>query len=556
MTGLRTRLEESAAALRSVFANPALRRLQLAWAGSVFGQWFYAVALGVYAFQADGAGGVALVAFVRFGLGALLAPFSSLLGDRLPRRAVMVGADLVRAGAMAIAALGVALDGSPLVVYAMAVVVTVSATAYHPAEAALLPDLARSPDELASANVVSGTLANLAGLAGPALGGLLYAATGADVVFAVTAVTFLWSAALLVRLPRGARPTSQDEASGAGGVLRAALAGFAQVGRDGRLRVIIGLYAASALTWGVLSVAIVVIALQDLGLGEQGLGYLLGAASVGGLVGAVVAAVVASTRRLAWGLGLGTLVWGLPLVGMAAVLEPWTALVAFGVLGVGEALIEVTTMTLLQRAVPDEVRARVFGVLESLTVGAIALGGAIAAPMLSGLGARGTLLCAGLAMPVLALVVWPRLTAIDRAAAAPEAELALLRAIPLFAPLPVPVLEGLAGRLGSVSAAAGETIVREGEPGELFYVVASGALSVTQGDQELRTLGPGDFFGEIALLRSVPRTATVTATAASGLRTLGREEFVAAVTGHAPSRAAADAVVDARLGVRGTAGVT
>lgn len=541
--------------MRAVFANPHLRRLQLAWGASVFGQWFYNVALGVFAFQADGAGGVALVALVRFGLGGIVAPFAALLGDRLPRRAVMIGADLLRAGAMAVAAVAVWADAPAWGVYAMAVIVTVASTAFHPAEAALLPELARTPEELTAANVASGTLANAAGLAGPALGGILYAATNAGTVFLVTAATFLVSAALLAALPRERRE-SEGGAGEPAGVVRDALAGFATVGADGRLRAIVGIYAASALTWGALSVIVVVLALEDLDLGDAGPGYLLGAISIGGLIGGAVAAVLAGTRRLAGALGLGTLVWGLPLVAIAAVLEPWMALAALALIGIGEAVLEVATMTLLQRAAPDEVRARVFGVLESLTVGAIAIGGALAAPMLSALGTRGALLVTGLALPALALLLMPRLRAIDRAAAIPEAEIALLRSTSIFAPLPPPVIEGLAARLRPLELAAGQEVVREGEPGERFYVIESGSVRVSQGGVVLRTLGPDDFFGEIALLREVPRTATCTAAGPTRLLTLQGEDFVAAVTGHAPSREAADAVVVARLSLRAPAGVS
>ena len=198
------------------------------------------------------------------------------------------------------------------------------------------------------------------------------------------------------------------------------MAGFVWVGRDDRLRVIIGLYAASALTWGVLSVCVVVVALQDLGLGDGGPGYLFGAIGVGGVVGGTAAALLAGSRRLAWALGAGTLVWGFPLVAMGAVLELGVALAALAVLGVGESLIEVTTTTLLQRAVPDEVCARVFGALESLAVGAVAIGGSIAAPTLSVLGSRGALLVTGVLLPGLALLLLPRLSDIDRRAAVPE----------------------------------------------------------------------------------------------------------------------------------------
>jgi MFS family permease len=542
---VRRGLAESAAAVRSVFANTDLARVQWAWAGSVFGQWFYVVALGVYAYEADGAGGVALVAFVRFGLGALFAPIASLLGDRLPRRTVMVGADLVRAAALVGAAAVVALDGWPPLVYAMACIVTVTSSAYHPAEAALLPDLARTPEELTAANVVAGTSANLSGLAAPALGGLLFAATGAAVVFLVTAATFLASAAVLARLGvAGAVPPTGGDRDG---VLRSALAGFALVARDVRLRAIIGVYAAGAAAWGLLSVAIVVVALDDLSLGEEGPGLLLGVASVGGLVGAVLAGALTATRRLAWWLGIGSLVWGIPLVAAGLRLETWVVVAALVVLGIGEALIEVTTMTLLQRAVPSAVRARVFGVLESLTVGAIALGGAVAAPLLSATGAGAALMVAGLLTPAAAVIAWRSLAAIDRRADVPAEELALLSGVEMFALLPPPVLESLAGRLGVVPAVAGQIVLREGEGGDLLYLVEEGELEVSRNGTMVETLRPGDVFGEIALLRDVPRTATVTARSAGRLRTLDRDGFLAAVTGHDASRRAADAVVESRL---------
>jgi MFS family permease len=545
---VRSGLAESAAAMRSVFANADLARVQWAWAGSVFGQWFYVVALGVYAYEADGAGGVALVAFVRFGLGALFAPVTSLLGDRLPRRTVMIAADLVRAAALVAAAVTVGLDGWPPLVYAMACIVTVTSSAYHPAEAALLPDLARNPEELTAANVVAGTSANISGLAAPALGGLLFAATGAGVVFMVTAATFLASAAMLARLSvAGAPPATRDDRDS---VLRSGLAGFALVARDVRLRAIIGVYAAGAAAWGLLSVAIVVVALDDLALGEEGPGLLLGVASVGGLVGAVLAGALAATRRLAWWLGIGSLVWGIPLVAAGLALETWVVVVALVVLGVGEALVEVTTMTLLQRAVPSAVRARVFGVLESLTVGAIAVGGAVAAPLLSAAGSRGALVVAGLLTPAAAVVAWRSLDAIDRSAAVPAEELALLGGVEMFALLPPPVLESLAGRLGVVTAIAGETVVREGERGDLLYLVEEGEMEVSSAGSVLQTLGPGEVFGEIALLRDVPRTATVIARSSGRLRTLDRDGFLAAVTGHAPSSRAADAVVESRLAPR------
>jgi CRP-like cAMP-binding protein len=168
--------------------------------------------------------------------------------------------------------------------------------------------------------------------------------------------------------------------------------------------------------------------------------------------------------------------------------------------------------------------------------------------MLSVLGMGGALIATGALMPVLAALSWRRLLAIDGIAAVPEpARIALLRGIPIFAPLPEAQIEALAGHLRPQRASAGEIVVRQGEPGELFYVVESGELEVTVDDAPTRTLVPGDFFGEIALLREVPRTATVTAEGEAGLLTLERDRFIAAVTGHAPSAEAADAVIDTLL---------
>jgi MFS family permease len=216
--------------------------------------------------------------------------------------------------------------------------------------------------------------------------------------------------------------------------------------------------------------------------------------------------------------------------------------------GIGNTLVDVAALTLLQRSAPDEVLARVFGVIESLLVGAIGLGAILAPVLVSAFGADGALIATGAFLSVLAAVSWPRLARIDAETALPEREVALLTTLPLFAPLPPVTVEHLARSLQPVRVAAGEEIVREGEPGDRFYVVARGEVEVAAHGKPLRTLGPGEYFGEIALLRPVPRTATVIARADAELLTLDRDEFVAAVTGHPDSREAADAVIGARLG--------
>jgi CRP-like cAMP-binding protein len=130
----------------------------------------------------------------------------------------------------------------------------------------------------------------------------------------------------------------------------------------------------------------------------------------------------------------------------------------------------------------------------------------------------------------------------------PAERLELLRAVPIFAPLPAPTLEQLAARLTEVDVPAGNVLFRKGDAGDRFYLIDDGAVEVLPDGSEPILLERGDFFGEIALLRDVPRTATVRARTDTRLYALGRNEFIPAVTGYAPSRDAADKVIGMRLG--------
>jgi MFS family permease len=543
--GARERLIESLRAVRAVFANPRLRRLELALAGSVTGEWAYAIALAVYAFDQGGAAAVGLVGLIRFLPSALAAPFAAVLGDRFSRVRVMVVSDVLRALAMVAAALAVFGEAPAGVVYALAGVVSVVSMAFRPAQAALIPSLATTPSELTAANVASTTIESIGSFAGPALGGLLLAATDAGTVFAATAGAFVWSAALVLGVESSRAERKDTEVSG---ILLEALAGFRAILGEARLRLVVALYAAQTLVAGALNVLIVVMALDLLDLGNSGPGFLNAAVGVGGLFGALLALALVGRQRLAGDFGLGLLLWAVPIALIGVWPHEAPALVLLAVVGIGNTLVDVAALTLLQRAAPDEVLARVFGVIESLLVGAIGLGAILAPVLVSAFGADGALIATGAFLAVLAVASWPRLARIDAEVAVPERELALLMNLPLFAPLPAATVEHLARSLQPVRVVAGEQIVREGEPGDRFYIVASGEVEVAADGKPLRTLGPGEHFGEIALLRAVPRTATVVARQDGELLTLDRDEFVAAVTGHPESREAADAVIGARLG--------
>jgi MFS family permease len=541
---LRNRLGESLQAFAEVFRNPNLRRLELAWVGSATGEWAAIVALSVFAFESGGAAAVGLVLLIRMLPAALAAPFSALLADRFPRVRVMVAADLLRAFAVTGGAVAVFADAPAGLVYALAGVVAVGSTAFRPAQAALVPTLARTPQELTAANVASSTIESVAFFAGPALGGLLLAATSVGVVFVAQAVAFLWSALLVRRITAKHVVTAEV---GQRGIVRELAAGFEAVARDSRLRLLIGLFSAQTLVGGALNVLVVVTALELLDVGEAGLGFLTSADGLGGLVGAFGALLLVGRRRLAAMFGVGILLWGVPLALIGVWPEYVVAFAMLVVVGFANTIVDVAGLTLLQRGVDNSVLARVFGVLETVVLGAIALGGVLAALLVSVLGIRGALVAAGAFLPALTLLTWRRLAAIDAAAVVPTDRVALLRSGPIFAPLPPATVEHLALSLEPVTVSAGAEIIRQGEPGDRFYLVEEGELAVSVDGRETGRLGRGDYFGEIALLRDVPRTATVSARTDALVYGLDRDEFIAAVTGHTDSADAADAVIARRL---------
>ncbi|HKP17904.1 MAG TPA: MFS transporter [Gaiellaceae bacterium] len=551
MGTLAERLRESGRAFRGAFANPQLRRLQLAGAGSVMGQWAYSVALAVFAYHAGGARAVGVVALVRTIPAALAAPLTSTLADRLPRVAVMAGAQFGRAATIGAAGAIAVSDGPHWAVYTLAGVASILGTAFLPAESALLPKLARTPEELTAANVARSTIDSVGSFAGPAIGGALLAATSPGVVFFVTAGTFVWGGLIVssVTAPERREP-GEGAAERESSFLRETAAGFRTIAVERGLRVVATLYAAQTMVAGAFGVLVVVTALKLLEKGESAVGYLNAAMGIGGLAGAVVAFALVGRNRLASDFGVGIVLWGAPLALIGAWPNTPVALAALAVLGLGNTLVDVAGLTLMQRTAPSDVLARVFGVLETLLVGTIGLGAILAPLLIDALGIRWALVATGAFLPALAALTWRQLLTIDAGARAPTDGLRLLERIPIFAPLPTPSLERLASQLDEVAVPAGGTVIRQGDAGDRFYVVESGRLSVTVDGVPSRELAAGDFFGEIALLRDVPRTATVVAETDARLHALGRDQFLAAVTGYAPSARAADAVVGARLGAR------
>jgi MFS family permease len=547
MRGVRSRAAGSAAAFVEVFRNPNLRWLELAWAASIVGHYAYLIAVSVYAYEVGGGKAVGLVFLARLVPAALASPFAGLLGDRFPRERVLVATNVTRivlVGAAAIAALA---DAAPVVVYALAIAATIATTPFRSAQAALTPTLARNPSELTAANAVTNGVDSLAFFVGPALAGILVAVTSTGVVFAMTAGLIIVSTAflLLIRSPAATRPRGEIEANT---IVTEALAGFRAIGSQPALRVLMILVAALPAVSGAVQVYIVVASVELFDLGTGGVGLLNSAIGVGAFVGAVAALSLTGVRRLSPAYMAGVVTWGLPLVLLGIWPEPGLAIVLFALIGFGNSIAMVAGMTLVQRTVADEVMARVFGVIQMLVLVSMGIGAAVAPALVSALDIEGALIVTGAFLPALVLILGRSVARIDATARTPsEEELRILTGVPIFSPLPGTSLEQLATRLVPLRVDAGSVIIREGDEGDRFYIVAEGELDVSQDDAALTSLGPGDYFGEIALLRDTSRTATVTARSAAVLYALDREDFLAAVTGHPQSAEAAETVMSARL---------
>jgi MFS family permease len=536
------RARSAVAGLSTALANANLRRAELAWGAAIAAEWAHFVAFGIYAYDEGGAVAVGVAGVVRMLPAALLAPFASSLGDRYRRERFLLAIALVGCGALAASAAAFYVGSVPLV-FALAAVVGLAATLVRPALQALLPSLARTPEELIAANSATSTLEGLGTLVGPLAAAVFVSLTDVGLVFAVGAVAFLAAAVLLARMTvEGLR---LREAVAVESTVRLLLGGLQAVVHRPRPRLLVGLVFAQTFVRGCLNVLIVVAAFRVFDAGAEAVGYMTAAIGVGGLLGAI-GAVTLGRRRLAVTFGVALVIWGLPIALLAPLPDIAAALLLLGVVGVANSVEDVAVFTLLQRIVPDEILTRILGVVWGLAMGGVALG-SIAAPLLvAGIGPRPAFVAVGVILPVVTLLSWRKLTEIDKEIAGPDAELALIERVSMFAPLPLAAKEHMAAALKPVAVGRGDVVVKIGQPGDRFYIVGEGELEVEAPEVHARAR-VGDHFGEIALLRNVPRTATVTALADSKLYALERDDFLAAVTGHPGAHAAGEAVVEERL---------
>jgi MFS family permease len=539
------RSSESVRSLNRVLRNPDLRRLQSALGLLWVADWAYLVAFGIYAFKAGGSLGVGVAGLIRMFPSALVAPFASMMGDRYPRQRVLLAVVALWTLALAGSALAFFGDGPSALIYGLGAVTGIASTIFRPTLAALLPWLATSSEELVGSNVVSALIENVGTLVGPLLGGVVTATADPGVVFLASAGACVLAAIAVGRM-RTEGEALRDRGRPSEGLAGEAFGGFAALSRLREARLIVFLVLVQTLTRGALNVIIVVAALTLLGMGESGVGLLTAAIGAGGLVGSVASFRLIG-RRLAVPFGIGLILWGLPIAAIAARPRPGVALGFLALLGAGNALVDVAGFTLLQRLVPDQVLSRVLGLMFGLAMATIGLGSIAFPPLIDAIGIRAAMAVTGAILPVVTALGWGRLVRVDRTAPPPKRGLSVLRNVPMFAPLSVAAMDHLAGHLLPETVSEGDEVVHQGEAGDRVYVISEGQFEVTSGGVSVATLGPGDHFGEIALLRDTPRTATVTALADAEIYGLDRADFLAVITGHSLSGEAATQVIDARL---------
>jgi len=520
--------------LARVVGNPELRRVELAFVIFNAAEWGTWIAMLVFAYGRGGATTAGLVALAQLVPAGLFAPVAARLGERFaPGRVLAAG---YGAQALAMGATGVVLLAGVAapIAYVLAAVAASVVTITRPAQAALMPSLARTAEDLTAANVVSGWVESVSVLAAPAAAGVLLGAGSPGLVFAAMGSLALLGGALVVSI-RGPTPAHA----------------IADDSRAARLRdepdaqFLVAVLAGQYVAIGALDVLFVVIAVEVLGRGGDWAGYLNAAFGAGGVAAIVVTVRLVGRPRLAPPLLAGLVVWAVAFAVLAVGPGATGSLALIAVAGAGRTILDVAGRTLLQRAVPLGLVSRAFGVLEGVSMAGLAAGSLLAPALVALGGARAALVGLTLLLPLGAVCGAVRLRSIDRGAHSPIVELALLRSLPLFAPLSAPLLEGLARSLVPLEVEAGTEVIRRGDPGDRFYVIAEGELEVTGH----RAIGRGEGFGELALLADVPRTATVVARTPARLFALERDAFLTAVTGHPGSAREGARLVAERLPV-------
>jgi len=530
--------------LRALTSASGMRRALVAYTVFSLVEMSMWIAVVLYAFAQGGASLAGIAAVVQLVPSALIAPVIAGMAERLPRGRALVLTYLLVMVTCAWVTAALAADAGPWWVIAASGTVVTATSAARPLHYAALPPLATGPDELVSCISLSAVAEGLALFLGPIIAGIATQALGTWSVVVGCTVAAALMTAMVIRLPLDTEPPAHaaDEKP-----IEAALSGIAALRGDTGAIALLVVLTTNFVFIGALDVLGVAFSEDVLGLGHSGSGLLIGAAGVGAFIGAAIAASFVRRRNLTPVVLVSGVILGL---GMAAVvlfsvLPPAMASIAVG--GLAGSLLMVAGRTLLQRATDDTVLARVFAVAESTSLLGLALGSALAPLLVSALSASLAFVPLGLGIAGVTLVGVVFVRALDKRAVFRPVEMELLRSVPFLAVLPPYERERLVKKVSWVEVAPGTTIVTEGEPGRDFFIVAEGQLDVEVHGQHRVPLEAPGWFGEIALLQDVPRTATVRAVTRARLLRLSAPDFLAAVTGDADGSKIAREVTAAHL---------
>ena len=530
------RTEAVVGVLASAARNRSLRRVELSYGLFIGSEWAVWISLLVYAYEHGGTSASSLIAIVQLVPCMVLGPLIGAFADRHRAGRVLVLGYAVQGTTMAGMALAIAAGAPVWVVFVLAPVVNIGISVTRPAQAALVPSIVRTAEELTASNVLAGWVEQGSRLVVPAVAGVLLAVNGPALSIGVTAGMVVVAGVLVLSVP-GSEAAPGDES-----VTTKLRANLGAAGRDRSTRLLLALTVLYQAFVGALDLLCVILALRVLHLGQGGAGYLNAAVAAGGVAAGVVTASLVGRPRLVRFLVGGILGATVALALVAA--DPTVALafVLLAFVGLSGAVFEVTGQTLLQRVAPSDALAGIFSLRESLMDLGLVLGFLLVQAGVAVGGYQAALVAPALLAVVAVALLWRPLGAIDGAADVPQVEIQLLRHVRIFAVLPAPALEGVARQLVAVTAPAGAVVIREGDVGDGYYVIGDGVLTVHRDGVVVGRLQRGEGFGEVALVHGVPRTATVVAETECLLYELDKDPFVLLLTGHPVAAQEAQAI--------------
>ena len=526
--GLR-REERAAAASRTALRNRPIRSVVLGFAAVTMGEWVLGTTVAIHAYASGGALAVGFVGF-RFAPAALAGLFTTQLAEHPRRQRVLALTAATRAVATGGAATALAL-GLPLALVVGLVWLDAAAgSAYRPAQAALLPSLARTPSELTAAAALTSNVKSSGQIIGALLGSLFVSTLPIALAVAGAALFYLVAAALPARgeLRRTTQAAGRHVWTGVASVRT----GTRLLRRDRDARLVVLYACLRSLMRGLWIALAVVASVRLLSLGRSGFGVLLAAAGVGALAAIVATTLLVGNPRLSRWFAGGLLLCGLPVAATGSIGSAAPAIAFMVVWGIGMSLSDVGALTLLNRIVPAKSIGPVTGAMESGKLLFEGFGSLVAPAMLALFGIRGALFVAGAMLPLAVAFSARSFDRLDDRAVAHVEILDLLKRVPLFDPLRVDGLEAIAARLRIESHVAGEEIVRQGDvDADSWFLVAEGELIVEIDGFPVGALQQGNQFGERALLRGTSRAATVRARTDVVLYALARSDFLTALAG-------------------------